>query len=232
MAVDVGCFTVELGTKEPTVSASIDLLCINVSAEAGGSITPPVMTGYTDPPQNTDKVLISKVYLPFDSVTDNNKDTNWKYTNSPFYTLARYDNYSCLYTSNNTGSGIMTYSQQYSYGVTKTVSDTFSVSTGISVTASLGVDVGLYDASVSATVSVELGYSSSTSVSQMETRTETISYACPGNTAFALYIVNTSLILIRGDGTVAAAPLQFNPPSNYVAQYPVNNKQVTAKKVA
>jgi len=230
MTVDFGCFAVGMGSISPPSINHLNILCVPVSYKKGDKpMTPPVLNDFNKPISETDKVLISEVYIPFNSIMDKTHDTVWKYLNSPFYTISRYDYYSLACSLNNHLSTKMTSQQNIEYGVSTSSSESFKAETAISVTVAFGVNVGILESTsgASATVTKELGYSSSTSVSQMQLMKERISYTIPPKTNFAVYKTTTQISLNRGDSSVVSSPLLFSPPGVYSIQYPPNSQKAT-----
>ncbi|MFJ1989391.1 hypothetical protein ACIOGT_37520 [Streptomyces microflavus] len=109
-------------------------------------------------------------------------------------------------------------------GITQTQTDTWSAKVGISVGAKAGFDIEAVKAEVSTTLSVEMGYSSATSVSEMESRTDTGTLKTPGQHAGAMYSVNHRLTAIREDGNPVGgegSDLTFTSNQDYYyVQYP------------
>ncbi|MFG2914237.1 RICIN domain-containing protein [Kitasatospora sp. NPDC048298] len=181
---------------------------------------PPQLTGRTRPAAATAAVSDHRVRVPLTAVRDDAKSMAWRVENSPYYTIERRAWWSLLLFNDNRTSSDQTVEDAVTVGVEKTSSETFQASTAVSVTAEAGVKVFGIGATVSATVSTELGYESSTSVSEFRSRTLTRRLVTPKNTAGALWVGSYGLRTLRADGSVVATQLKFDGDAFHHAQYP------------
>jgi hypothetical protein len=92
----------------------------------------------------------------------------WRVTNSPFYRLERQVFYKLLYHNHNQTSITQHNSYTRRYGVTTEESNEFWTETSISVTVEAGVSIKMFSGSISTTISKSMGYSTMTSVSELE----------------------------------------------------------------
>ncbi|MFF3731182.1 RICIN domain-containing protein [Streptomyces sp. NPDC002476] len=209
------------GYRLPADPPELYALCLPLpSGQPGPAPEPPRLTGRTRPAQQTPAVTDHSVRVPLTAVRDDAKSLAWRVENSPYYTIERRVWWSLLLFNDNRTSSDQTVEDAVTVGVEKTSSETFRANTGIAVTAEAGVKVFGVGASVSATVSAELGYESSTSVSEFRSRTVTRRLVTPKNTAGALWVASYGLRTVRADGTVAGTQLRFDGDAFHHAQYP------------
>lgn len=170
----------------------------------------PKLTSRNRPPANTNPVVDRVVTLPFTAVLDDARTLQWKVDNSPFYDVERLVDYSLLLFLDNETDTLQTASSSVTTGVSKEHSQTFSITTGISVTYESGVEAGGFSSKVSATISLELGYSSTQSVTQFRSQTEEAILAVAPQHAGALWVEANTLRVIRADGTPVSQGLDFD----------------------
>jgi hypothetical protein len=180
----------------------------------------PLLDSYNPPPATTPSVVDRIVILPFTDKIDPSKSIEWKLKNSPFYALERSVYYTKLLWDHNTTKKTQDSSQSVSTGITNEASETFSVNTGMKITATKGF--GPTGSSVAVELSVDFGYSKSTTVSQFVSTTNTANLRTPPSYAAATYAASAAFTAYRSDGSPVAASLPFNDSGvNYIhAQYP------------
>ncbi|MEU8892621.1 RICIN domain-containing protein [Streptomyces sp. NPDC048442] len=209
------------GYAQPQFREEMNILCLPLpSSKQSVTLTKPVLTSRDRPAQTTSPVTDHRVTVPFTAVQDSAKSLAWKIEKSPFYTIERQVWWTLLLFNDNATSTDQTLEDAVTVGVEKTRSETFQSSTGLSVTAETGVSFFGVGAKVSATVSVTLGYESSTAISQFQSRTVTRRLVTPKGTAGALWVGSYAFRAVRADGTVVAAPLKFDGESFHHAQFP------------
>ena len=204
---------------KPQSNPVLNVLMLPMPNQVGENPQEPALNGYQAPPQRTPSVVDRIVTVPFTAVKDDSKSVQWKVDNSPFYTLQRSAWYTLAIFEHNKTSVTQEKSVSITVGVSDTESNTYSVATGISVTEEAGVSF-IVDAKVSATVSVELGFEHTTSVTQLQSKTVLRQLDIPPGTAAALWTASYSLQAVRADGAQIYQPLEFDVESFVSDQYP------------
>lgn len=195
--------------KPDSSAVAWNLLLPLPTFEAGGP-EKPVLKSRTKPPAHTTPVVDRIVTVPFTAVVDNDKTLQWRVENSPFYTVERSVDYALVLFIDNTTKTQQSASTAITTGVSRESSETFSITTGITVSYESGIDAGGFSTKVTASLSIELGYSSTTAVTQFRSETdEAILVAAPDHAA-ALWTESDSLRVRRADGGAVGAPLSFD----------------------
>jgi hypothetical protein len=181
----------------------------------------PTLESTQEPAPRTEPQLANYVWIPFFAVKDDIHDLVWKINYSPFYRLDREEFYTLQWhVFNSTDS---TDSKQYSVkvGISQTDTQTFSTNTGISITteASAGIE-GIASAKISATYSVQLGFESSSSFTQLREDTITDTYNIPPHKAIALWTKTNRFTLRRSDGSAVGNSWEIQANSTVKDQYP------------
>jgi len=146
----------------------------------------------------------------------------WRVTNSPFYRLERQVFYKLLYHNHNQTSIPQSNSYTRRYGVTTEESNEFWSETSISVTAEAGISIKIFEAKVSTTVSKSLGYSTMTSITELEEQElESGVDVLPGK-AVAIWQRYNRFVLKRHNGTSleAVKAWEFGINSFITDEYP------------
>ncbi|MFJ5726471.1 hypothetical protein, partial [Streptomyces sp. NPDC093149] len=204
----MGCFTAvrSEGHPAPTpVTWTLDLPAI-IDKRDGPEI--PELTSHNRPPA-TIVITDRTVTVPYFMVKDDARNDRWKRDNSPFYKIERKRHYELiLYRDNRNGTVEQEESQAVTTGVSEENSEAFSQNTGVTVSESVGVEVGArpfgigagvtVTSSVSATI--ETGYESRYSVSAMRQETKTRGLAIPPHSSACLWMEHHRLITRRGNG--------------------------------
>jgi hypothetical protein len=130
----------------------------------------PKLSGYDPPVDETVPILAREMLVPCTVVSDPLYANNqmWRVSNSPLYRLERQVFYKLLYHNYNQTSLTQHNSYTRRYGVTTEESNEFWSETSISVTVEAGISIKMFDAKVTTTVSKSFGYSTMTSVSELE----------------------------------------------------------------
>jgi len=171
-------------------------------AEAPYQSYVPQLTSYEEPSPESAPMMAKAMLVPSTIVNDLQYSGNlrWRIANSPFYRLERYVFYKLLYHNHNTSSQPQTNSVTIRSGVTTTESSTFWTETGVSITREAGVNIEFVEGKVSTTVSLKFGYSTQTSVSELqETEYSTSVNTAPG-TAAACWQKYNRYVLFRHNG--------------------------------
>lgn len=163
----------------------------------------PTLTGYNPPPTETVPILAREMLVPCTIVSDPLYTNNqmWRISNSPLYRLERQVFYKLLYHNHNQTSITQHNSYTRRYGVTTEESNEFWTETSISVTVEAGISIKIFEAKVSTTVSKSFGYSTMTSVSELEeSEYQSGVDVLPGK-AVAIWQRYNRLVLKRHNGT-------------------------------
>lgn len=184
----------------------------------------PVLASHAMPdPRETLKVTDRSVVVPCTVVNDPGKTPDWQALNSPFYTLERRVNYYCqMHYDNSQGSSEQNPEDQITTGVSTEASEEYSKRTSISVTASAGINIKAFSASVETSVTTELGYSSRYSVTQFNQRTQVWTLTTPPRHSAALWSPRHEIRAIRKNGDVIGGQggLVVDVDSRIYTQYP------------
>lgn len=178
---------------------------------------PPQLTELRRPDDESVVVEDRAVLVPFTAVKDDDRDLDWKVEFSPFYQVRR-ETYYTLQGYQYNDSSIERNDVQVSYttGVSTTKTNEFHREVGIEVSATTGVSMLGSGGEVSTTVSTQLGWSSSTSVSEFTEETVTISLTAAPWTAVAMWTMSHRLGVYRDDGTKLNTSMSFQANLEYV----------------
>ncbi|CAN3977855.1 hypothetical protein [Kitasatospora purpeofusca] len=221
---DVGGFCWSPG-GEPVGRPPMHVLNLPIGTQSGTGSRKPLMDGFGRPADVTNWARERVVTVPFPAVKDSDRSLLRQVRRSPVYTIQRDAQYRLeKYIDNEHRDTAQSAGYSVTKGVSQIQSAAWRAKVGISVTAKGGIGIETVDAGPSATVSVELGYSSATGVSELVSRTDTGTLKVPGRHAGALYSVTHRLTAFREDGTPvggAAGSLTFTPDQDYCfVQYP------------
>ncbi|MFG3280739.1 Vps62-related protein [Streptomyces sp. NPDC048111] len=165
--------------------------------------TRPVLTSHSVPEQETLKVVDRAVTVPCTLVKDPGKEADWQVANSPFYTLERRVNYyRQLFYDNSGGSTEENNRQQVTTGISTESSEEYSRRTSITVSASVGISIKAFSASVETSVTTEMGYSSRYGVTQFQQETKDWSMTVPAGKSAALWSPRHEIVALRQNGEV------------------------------
>jgi hypothetical protein len=175
------------------------------------------------PPEETTPVEVGRaVLIPFIAVADPARNLDYKVNTSPFYRLERDVYYRRLVHQYNQTSVDQTISHSVTTGVSREDTEEVSITTGISVSVEGGVSF-IVDATATVTVSLELGYSSSTTIGEFREESVTKDIVVPPHTAAALWQLIHRFTLKRRNGNTwetVGAPWEVGVNSFVVDQYP------------
>lgn len=204
---------------KPTSDPVLNVLMVPMPNEVGPNPAEPELDGFQAPPARTPDVVDRVVTVPFTAVKDDSQDVKWKVDHSPFYRIERRAWYSLLIFEHNKTGTEQHKSDAVTVGVSTSQTNTYSEKTGITVSEEVGVSF-IEEAKVSVTVSVELGFEHSTSVTQLQEKTVSRDLSIPAQTAAALWVASYSLQAVRADGVRLYVPLEFDVESFVSSQYP------------
>jgi hypothetical protein len=213
MLIAPGCFVGVSSHKKPSSAAQANVLLLPIPSTHNDTPFVPKLSSPTEPSRYTTPDLADVVTVPFTAVVDKGLSLAQQIAESPFYTITRAEVYELagFQVNDNSEKGSLTVTE--ATGISTTDSSTFSVSTGISVTTESGVSFLGTGGKVSATVSVELGYQTSTSVTEFQTKTISNQYTIPANSAIAVWTKFDQLTVVRMDGTPVSSSLEFRENS-------------------
>lgn len=172
------------------------------------------------PASETMRKVDRAVIVPFTAIIDKGRSDAWKMQNSPFYLVQRETCYSRVAFNNNETSVLQTTTREVTVGISKTEASEFSTTTGISATTETGISFKGFTAGMSVTISLELGWSRSTSVEEFRSQTISQTLSTPPNTSAALWSATYELKATRQDGSQVSQPLAFDVNSFFQSQYP------------
>nr|BEK63127.1 hypothetical protein KPHV_03540 [Kitasatospora purpeofusca] len=221
---DVGGFCWSPGDR-PVGRPPMHVLNLPVDTQSGAGSRTPLMDGFGRPADVTNWAREHVVTVPFPAVKDSDRSTLRQVRRSPVYTIQRDAQYRLeKYIDNEHRDSAQSVGYSVTKGVSQIQSAAWRAKVGVSVTAKGGIGIEAAEAGPSATVTVELGYSSATGVSELVSRTDTGTLRIPGRHAGAVYSVTHRLTVLREDGTPvggAAGSLTFTPDQDYCfVQYP------------
>jgi len=210
----------------PAVNTVMNVLNVNLPmlAETPYQDYAPTLNGYDPPPEETVPILAREMLVPCTILNDPLYDNNqmWRITNSPFYRLERHVFYKLIYHNHNQTSVMQHNSYTQTIGVTTTESDEFWTETSISITAEAGISIFGIGGKISTTVSRSFGYSTMTSVAELQQdEYESGVDVLPGK-AVAIWQRYNRFVLKRHNGT-ALEPVkawEFGINSFITDEYP------------
>lgn len=205
--------------------AVISVLAVTLPVQQGAEPPLPTLDSRSRPADRTTPVVDRVVTVPFTAIVDPDVTLQWQLDNSPFYDIERSVYYRLALYDDNYTSEPQTKEQDVEVGVTKDQSSTWEAKTGISVAYESGVSLGV-SAKVTATISIELGFSHTTSVSNFRSTTLKATLTTPANHAAALWDIGYIFTLRRDDGVAVSQNLDFSNNGNFLErQYPAAEAQ-------
>lgn len=203
--LSTGTFVAVASWTQPAIHPAINVLNVTLPmlAETPYQQYVPKLTGYDPPPDETVPILAREMLVPCTILSDPlyNNNQMWRISNSPFYRLERHVFYKLLYHNHNQTSLTQHNSYTRKFGVTTTESNEFWSETSISVTVEAGISIAMFSGKVSTTVSKSFGYSTMTSVSELEeSEYESGVDVLPGK-AVAIWQRYNRFVLKRHNGT-------------------------------
>lgn len=218
----VNSFVGASSTSRPSSSPVANTLRLPLPSRVVGKAEKPELTSREKPPEHTNPVVERIVTVPFTAVDDRNRPFAWIVENSPFYDIERSVCYDLVMFDDNTTDHMQRKSRTVTTGITKEQSETFSKITGVSVSYATGVEAGGFSTKASVQMSLQLGYSTTTSVAVFRSEQEQAVLSTPPRRAAAMWIEANTIQVIRSDDTAVAPELEFDAGSmSFVeAQYP------------
>lgn len=197
--------------KEPTSSAVGYNLRLPLPTIVLEEPARPFLTSRVRPPGETNPTVDRIVTVPFTSVRDDDKDLAWKVDNSPFYNVERVVDYRLIIFIDNTSNTDQTASTAITTGISREQSETFSHSTGITISSGAGIEAGVFSANASVSMTYSFGYSSTSASTQFREETDTVELTASARTAAAVWTQSTNFRSKRGDGEQVGQALAFDP---------------------
>jgi len=224
--LETGTFVAHNSWTPPTFNAVMNVLNVELPmlSDAPYQTYTPQLENYDSPPGETVPLLGKAMLSPCSIVNDllyaNN--IHWRVANSPFYRLERQVYYKLLYHNYNQTSEIQTNQVTIISGVTTEESQSYWEETSISVTAEAGVNIEFFSGKVSTTVSKSFGYSTQTSIAELQQKEITSSINTPPGKAAALWQKYNRFVLKRHNGTdlEPVAAWEFGIDSYLTDEYP------------
>ncbi|MFD8116576.1 hypothetical protein [Streptomyces microflavus] len=226
----VGGFTAVLTGGRPDPTPTTWILDLPAAVERGPGPGIPVLASAARPPAQT-RVTDRTVTVPYFMVNDPARTLDWQIQNSPFYRIRRHRVFDLvLFRDNRAGTVAQTESQRITTGVTREAGSSFSVATGITVGASVGVEMSAkpfgvgasttVTASVSA--SVEVGYETRSNVSTMVEEGKERGLVIPARSTGCLWMEHHELVPVRADGSTlgSQAALGFRTDYYVTGEFP------------
>jgi hypothetical protein len=196
-------------------------------AEAPDQSFAPKLTGYDQPPEQTDPVMSKELSVPYSILKDDSQHPEvWRFTNSPSYRVERQVFYKLLYHNYNQTSELQTNTWEIKTGVEHSASQTFSVQTGVSLSVEAGVSAnflfGSGHVTTTATWSMDLGYEQQTGISEFKEKTVTTSINVAPGKAAALWQRFNRFVVKRHNGSVLepVATYEFGVDSYVTDEFP------------
>jgi Insecticidal Crystal Toxin, P42/Vacuolar protein sorting-associated protein 62 len=219
-----GSFVGSSGYTKPTSDPAANMLRITVPIvrEVDESKAFPRLTSLLPPDETTPVQTGRAVLIPFTAVNDDARDFDYKVKTSPFYQLDRDVYYRLLVDQYNETDVAQEIDHDVTSGVSMEQTQEFSITTGISVSVTGGVNF-IADATATVTVSLELGYSSSTTIGEFTQQSVTKDITIPPHSAIALWQLIDRFTLKRRNGNVwetVGTPWEIGVDSFVVDQYP------------
>lgn len=184
----------------------------------------PVLTSNAAPyPQETAGATDRTVVLPCTLVKDPAHDMAWQAVHSPFYKFERHVSYYWQqHLDNSQGASEQNPKQRVTTGVSKESSEEFTKRTSVTVTHGAGIMVQGISASQETSISMELGYSRRTGVTQFEEREEEWTMNTPARLTAVMWSLRHEIIAKRWDGDVVGGVggLAFDLDSRVYTQFP------------
>ncbi len=195
-------------------------------AEAPTQSFTPFLTSYDTPPLETVPRMAKAMLVPSSIINDSMhiNDVGWQVANSPFYRLERQVFYRRIYFNNNTTSEVQTHSVSIESGIDASLSDRIWNETAVAISAEAGLNIKMFSARVTATVSQKFGYETQTSITELRHTIVTTSINTPPHKAAGAWQQFNRYVLYRHNGTrlEPVSSWEFGIDSYVVDEYPDN----------
>jgi len=220
----VGTMIAKIGWSGPSAHPAMNVLRVDlpIVAEGPGQSYFPTLTGFDEPPETTPPLAAYQMLIPYTMIVDELKSPEQRASETPLYLLERQVFYKRLNHFYNQGGLINDAPVTITSGVEQSQSQTFWQSTGISITATAGIEIKGLSASVSTTISQEFGYSTTSSLTQLNYTSHTITMRTQPDHATAVWQKYTRFVLYRHAGVIQepVAAWEFGIDSYVLDEYP------------
>jgi Vacuolar protein sorting-associated protein 62/Insecticidal Crystal Toxin, P42 len=214
-----GCWT------PPTAHPVMNVLAVELPTliDTPNAATLPRLTGYDRPAAESEPLMEKALLVPFTAVGSGEaylktRGLHWMVSNSPFVRTERVVRWGLEFWQYNSSSVEQNSSKTFTKGISVTDSNTFSVATGISITAEGGVEFMGIGGSVSATVSLQLGYESQHSVNEFREESTTVTLHVPPYKAAAFWREYSDLVVkLHNPVTYMLEPVITLPMADFTA---------------
>lgn len=216
--LSAGTFYAHSSYDKPGNSVYVLQLDVDVNEPAAAQWpSTPSLTSANPPSGDNCNTTVSE--LPWFAVKDEQFTDAQKMVQSPIYTVAVEDCWAAAYFLHNTGNDNVEISREVTEGFSTTATQEFSNTTTLEVSVTAGSEAYGVESTVSLSNAFTFGSSSSQERSQ-ETK-ETISVTVPSNTAFAIFQLERTYELARGDGSRVVNSVSGTvPQSTITSQFP------------
>jgi hypothetical protein len=199
--LSAGTFIGKDSHSKPDRDPNAYALCLELDQETPPenlTLPAPRLKGYSKPaPFEQDSVLYTTI-LPWFAVSDPDMDAVTQLVKSPFYRLERTDRYKLMSFGYNNTSVSQDFDLSYTVGVNAQESKEFSSTTSIELGGEWGVSGAV---KISAKLSQSFTHSSSKTTGWSQSTTITKKANVPPGKAVALYTIQSTYRMYRGDGT-------------------------------
>ncbi len=153
-----------------------------------------------DPAPETAPLFSRAILVPCSIVKDPLHDATWQIAHSPFYRLERSVVWRLIAHNFNNTSVEQPNSVQFTKGITTEEATRIWNATSVSVSAEAGIELKAFSAKVTTTVNREMGYETLHSLSELNSRTDTLAMQTPPKKAVALWQQVSRFTLYRHNG--------------------------------
>ncbi|GAA0976854.1 hypothetical protein Q7689_16510 [Nocardiopsis tropica] len=179
-----------------------DVYVLNLPATAtkGGNLVRPEIKDPDNIPSEQNPVIDRETVVPCVAVKDKTRSASWIVQNSPTYTLRRRRSYSFVASLDLRGAkegGKIT--KTVGWGISKTKTDAYTESVGVTVGFEAGVEVKGVGIKVTGSATKTLGYEQSFSNTEMYEQSVTVEGGAPAGYVTAMYVEKHVIYAVRND---------------------------------
>lgn len=221
--------------SKPKSSKSAHCLKLEIAVIKANEPQAPKLTSANKPVDSTPAIVDRTIEVPFTTVVDDSKDIEWQVDNSPFYTIQRTVSFVLDdYINNISSSESQTNSVAVTTGVSNTDTETWTETTGITVSYQTGITLGAkpfglgveVSSQYSASITHEMGWSESKSVTELKQTEITENLTATPYSAAARWSNAYNLVVRRANGDIATNQININVQANTYSTYTPENKKV------
>jgi len=204
--------------ERPTWNLGVLHLPIPVTRQPAPAI--PTLNSRIRPDPSTAPQCERIVTVPFTAISDPARDLHRQVMDTPFYDVERWSSYTLLLFDDNGTSSPQHTEMSVASGITEELSKTFSITTGLEIGYETGIDL-VAKSKASVKLTLQFGYSTTSSVSEFRSETVTAHLDTPAGKAGALWGATDTFRIKRRDGSYVSSELQFEDSDSYVhAEFP------------